>query len=369
MQRPIFKPLGTPVEELDTPAMVVDLALLEQNIQTVHSFFIERDAKVRPHVEAHRCPAIAHKQMAAGGTAGGISVTTVGEAEVFAQSGFEDIFIASEVVTSQKINRLCLLAQQARVTVAVDNSKNVAHLSEAAGESDVVLNLAVDINSRLGRCGVEPGRSALDLARAAVQAPNVHFAGLMSYEGTILTEDREELEAESRRAIQQVLDTRELIEKNGIPVRMVSAGATHNYDIAGSMSGVTEVPAGSYALMDARYRPQRSELRCAARVLGTVVSVPEPGTAILDLGQKSIGVDLELPVIDDVPGVTVASLSAEHGRLDLSEAQDGQVDLGDKVWLTPWETGTCANLYDQIHVARQGKLVAVWDVAARGQYR
>lgn len=367
MERPILKPIGTPVEGLDTPALVVDLDALEHNISTLHSFFQQKAARVRPHVEVHRCPAIAHKQLAAGGTVGGISVSTVGEAEAFAESGFSDIFIASEVVTAPKIRRLCALARHARVTVAVDSPANVKDLSEAAQAAGVTLNVAVDIHTRLDRCGVEPGRPAVALARACASAAGLSFAGLMGYEGPIFTEDPQELERQSRRCIQQVLDTRQMVEKAGIPVGMVSVGGTHNYEIAGSMSGVTEVPAGSYALMDARYARYRPQFRVAARVLATVTSRPEPGTIITDAGQKAVGIDAGLPAVN-VPGATVAAFSAEHGRLRL-DSDDGKLDLGDKVWFTPQDIGTCANLYDYIQAVRAGRLEAIWSVAARGRYR
>ncbi len=186
MERPVFKPAGTPVEELDTPALVVDLDALEHNIEVLHGFFRGADSNVRPHVEAHRCPAIAHKQMAAGGTAGGISVTTVGEAEVFAQNGFADIFIASEIVTSAKINRLCALAKQVSVTVAVDSPRNVGDLSDAAQRASVTLSVVVDIHTGRDLCGVEPGQPAGDLARAVSRASGLRFSGLMTYEGKIL---------------------------------------------------------------------------------------------------------------------------------------------------------------------------------------
>lgn len=366
MQRPIFKPVGTPVEELDTPCLVVDLGLLERNIETVHGFFAGREARLRPHVEAHRCPAIAHKQLDAGGTVGGVSVSTVGEAGVFAQSGFHDILVANEVVTPSKIASLCALARGSSITVAVDNPSNVDDLSEGAIAWGVRLKVLVDVDSRLGRCGVQPGRPALALAKAVARSRGLEFQGLMSYEGAIVTDDPEALAAESRRAIQRVLDTRELVERSGLPVNVVSVGGTHNYDVAASMPGVTEVPAGSYALMDARYRGQRPELAWAARVLATVTSGPEPGLAIVDAGQKAIGADLSNPVVEGVAGAKVLSLSAEHGRIELT---DGQIGLGDRVWLVPWEIGGCANLYDYIHVARDGRLVGVWDVAARGRYR
>ena len=369
MERPVFKPVGTPVEELDTPALVVDVDALQGNIETLHSFFRDRDAKVRPHVEAHRSPAIAHKQLAAGGTVGGISVTTVGQAEVFAQRGFNDIFIANEVVTRRKIDRACAVAGECRITLACDNPDNVRDLSEAAGARGVNLGVVVDIHTRLERCGVEPGRPAVDLARAIDRMPNLAFKGLMSYEGVIDTSGEDELATESRRCIQQVLDTRESVEREGIDVEMVSVGGTHNYEIAGEMSGVTEVPAGSYALMDSGYRERRPQFETAARVLGTVISRPEAGLAWLDVGQKAIGIDMGLPAVDDVDGVTVMSMSAEHGGLTLESDAGEALDLGDKVWLTPRDIGGCVNLYDYINGVRNGRLEAVWDIEARGRYR
>jgi len=369
MERPIFKPVGTPVTQLDTPALVVDLTLLEQNIETLHAFFRHREAKVRPHVTVHRCPALAHKQLAAGGTVDGISVTTVGEAEVFADHGFHDIAIANEVVTLPKIRRLCALARRATLTVAVDQPENVRRLSEAAGAYGVTLQILVDIHTRLNHCGVEPGQPAVELARAVQAAPHLDFIGLMTYEGSILPHEPERLAAETRQCIQQVLDTRQLLERAGLAVRVVSAGNTSNYEIAGAMSGVTEVPAGAYALLDARYSPHRPQFTPAARILTTVTSRPEPGTAITDAGQKAVSVDRGLPVAAALAEATVTSLSAEHCRLGLEGTTAEQLRLGDTLWLTPQDIGTCVNLYDYIHTARQGCLEAVWRVAARGQYR
>ena len=369
MERPIFKPVGTPVEQLDTPALVVDLAILERNIDTLHGFFRQHEAKVRPQVESHRCPAIAHKQLAAGGTVGGICVSTVGQAEVFAEHGFTDMLIANKLVTPQKIGRLCALARHASMTVAVDQAQNVQDLSDAAGSHGVTLHVVLDIRTRGNGCGVEPQQPALDLARLVQRAPHLEFAGLMTREGPTPTEDPGKLAAESRQWIQSVLDTREMIEQAGLAVRMLSVGGTYNYEIAGAMAGVTEVLAGTYALMDARYLQSRPQFKAAASVMATVTSRPEPGTAIVDAGQKAVGVDTGLPLVRDLPGVTAVALSAEHGRLRLPDDVKSTLMLADKVWLTPWDIGTCANLYDYIHAVRDGKLEVVWAVAARGQYR
>ena len=369
MERPIFKPVGTPVEQLDTPALVVDLAILEGNIDTLHAFFRQHDAKVRPHVESHRCPAIAHKQLAAGGTVGGICVGTVGQAEVFAEHGFTDILVASEIVPAQKIDRLCALARHASMTVAVDHPQNVQNLSNAARIHGVTLHVVVDVHTRGNGCGVEPGQPALDLARLVQQAPPLEFAGLMTREGPTPTEDPGKLAGESRQWVQKVLDTRQMAEKAGLPVRTVSVGGTYNYEIAGAMAGVTEVLAGTYALMDARYMQSRPQFKPAASVMATVTSRPEPGTAIVDAGQKAVGIDTGLPLVRHIPDIAAVALSAEHGRLRLPDDADGKIALGDKVWLTPWDIGTCANLYDYIHAVRDGKLEVIWDVAARGRYR
>ena len=369
MERPIFKPVGTPVEQLDTPALVVDLAILEGNIDTVHAFFRQQDAKVRPHIESHRCPAIAHKQLAAGGTVGGIAVSTVGQAEVFTEHGCTDILVAGEVVTPPKIHRLCALARHATMAVAVDHPQNVQDLSNAARTYGVTLHVVADIHTRGNSCGVEPGQSVLDLARLVHQAPHLEFAGLMTREGPLPTEDPGKVAAESRQWIQKVLDSREMVEKAGLTVHTVSVGGTYNYEVAGALAGVTEVLAGTYALMDYHYTQSRPQLKPAARVMATVTSRPEPGTAIVDAGQKAVGIDAGLPVPQELPGATAVSLSAEHGRLRLQDEADGKVALGDKVWLTPWDLGTCVNLYDYIHAVRDGRLEVVWEVAARGQYR
>ena len=223
MERPIFQPVGTPAEELDTPALVVDLSSLEKNIETVHSFFQGVDAKLRPHVARHGCARIAHLQMAAGGTGGGIAVTTVGEAEVFAGVGLIDITIANQVVGPSKIRRLCALAAGAKVTVAVDNPSNVSELSRAAASVGVNLGLLVEVDVGLGRCGVPPGAEVVSLARQIAGAGCVNFQGLLA----VLPKPGLEsmsggLESETRRAVQPVLDTRELLEKEGLPVATVS---------------------------------------------------------------------------------------------------------------------------------------------------
>ena len=368
MERPVFQPVGTPAEELDTPALVVDLDVMGRNIETLHSFFRRSAAKVRPHVSCHQCPNIARLQLAGGGTVGGIAVTTVGEAEVFSNAGFNDILVANEVVTRPKIRRLCALARLNRIAVAVDNPSNVSVLSEIAKDTNVTLQVLVDIDAGLGRCGVVPGAEAVELARMVAHSPNLQFKGLMAYEGPLLYGDKDTLEFQTRRRLQPVLDTLELMEREGLSVSTVSVGGTHNYDIAGRLPGVTEVQAGSYVLMDYNYCRYRPEFAPAAKILTGVISHPIETRVVVDTGHKATGPDLGLPVLEGVAGAKAVRFSAEHGILDLEGGAVGRLRPQDKVWLVPFNLALCINQYDYIRAVQGGRLEGFWPIAARGRF-
>ena len=358
MQRPIFKPVGSHVEELDTPALVVDLEALGRNVESMHSSFRDGAVKLRPCVESHRCPAIAHVQLAAGGTVGGVSAATVGQAEVFASNGFTDLLVASMVVTPSKIGRLCALARRAKVSVAADNAGNVRSLSEAAASQKVTLHVLINVDSGRGWSGVQPGRAAVDLASQVARASGLHLAGLMTHDA-----EGEAGPGEDDSSLERLLDARRELERNGLEVETASAGGGRGH-VPADVEGVTEVRAGSYALSDLRHR---NRFEPAARVLGSVSSLPEPGVIITDTGRKAIGNDTGEPSVDNIPGAKLRSLSAEHGIIDVG----GPVStaLGAPVWYTPWDIGACVNLYDYMYGVRNDRLDVVLEVQARGRYR
>ena len=359
MERPVYQPLGTPLEQLDTPSMVVDLGVMERNIETLHSFFRASPVKARPHVTAHKCPAIARLQLAAGGTVEGIAVSRVGEAEVFAAAGIDDILVSSEIVTRGKINRLCGLARRARISVAVDNPKNVDDLSEGALAAGATLRVLVHVNGGGDGAGAAPGSAAVALAKAVYGAPGIEFAGLMTPESAVMPEETD--------GIQAVLDTREAVEKEGMTVQTVSTGGVHNYEAAASTDGVTEVPVSAYPLMDYNYCRRLGQFQPAARVIATVISRPLEDYGVADAGHKATGPDRGLPVIDGLPGAQVARLSAEHTRVDLEGEARKSLKVGDTIRLIPRDLAMCMNQYDLLHAVRGGKLEAVWEIAARGR--
>ena len=374
MERPIFKPLGTPADELDTPALVVELDALEHNLSVVHTFFQQTPAKLRPMVSIHGCPTLAHKQLAGGGTVGGVAVMTLGQAEVFAAYGCRDITIVNTAVTPAKLRRLCALARQAEITVVADHPTQLQRMAEAAKDQDIVLRVLVQIATDAQQSGVVPHAETVALAQTIEQMPALTFAGITASSvplSRIPSADVTDADVASmsRQQLQQLADARSALENAGIDVQVVSVGETIIYEEAAHRAGVTEVMAGVYALLDAHYAPYWPHLQPAAHVLTTVTSRPEPSLAITDAGQKAVGIDLGLPQVTSLPGVETTGLSAEHCRLRLDASAQPAVKTGQKLWLRPWDLGTCTNLYDLMWGVRQGKIETSWPVAARGQYR
>ena len=361
MERPVFKPVGTPVEELDTPALVVDIGSVKHNIAEVHGAFDKGPSLIRPDVHAHLCPAIAAMQLAAPGTVGGVAVSTVGEAEVFAESGISDILIRNLLVTRPKITRACGIAGRCGVTVVVESEANTRLLSQIASDAGVELGVLVQVKATAGRIGAASADDALALARAVVTLEGLVFKGL--YTGS----EFEDQTSDSQ-TMRTLLETRDVLEAAGFSVSTVSVSASHELLSTGGVEGITEVIAGAYALMDTRHTAYHSNLRHAAKILTTVITHPEPDVAWLDTGQKASSIDTGLPEVYGVSGVSLSRMSAEHGGLVIEGDAQNSLKIGDKVWLIPSDIGNCANVYDFIHVADDGRLEAVWDVAARGQY-
>ena len=389
MERPIFQPIGSPAEELDTPALVVDLGIMEQNIAVLHNAVAGADdgsgadrVAIRPHVSCHGCPEIARFQLFAANNSSGVAVSSLAEAEAFAAAGedtsnddvaalpsraINDILIAGRVVTAAKISRLVTLAGRITLSVAADSARNVQDLAEAAQTAGVTLGVMVDMDTGYGFGGVASVQDAVDLARTVTGAPGLSLQGIMTYEGPLPITDRVELEAETRRRLQRILDARSELEQAGIEVATVSAGSTYNYDIVSQISGITEVQAGVYPLMDMETSRVRPELQPAASVLATVISHPVAGRAVVDAGHKTTGPDFGVPVLEAFEGAVASRFSAEHGILDLEGPATERLMPNDKVRLVPYNLALCVNQYDYIRAVRDGKLAGYWRVAGRGQ--
>ena len=367
MERPIFQPAGTPIDELDTPALVVDLDLMERNIQAYHGYFAGTQVTVRPVVTSHLCPQVARRQLAAA-SCRGIAATTLGEAEVFAASGFDDILVASPVVTASKIRRLCSLASQAKASVAVDSAGNVAQLSQAATSAGVEIGVLVEIEAGMGRCGVSPDAEVVALARAVSDSPGLNFRGIMATVPGPSGDDPESHVRQTRERLQVAVNAKDLMESAGLAVGEVSVGGAHCYTAISDLPGITEVRAGRYPLMDVRLQSHLPELSLAAMVLATVISHPVPEMAVLDSGHKATGPDHGRPVLQGVAGGTAARFSAEHGVVELESGAESELNPGEKAHLAPWELAVTVNQYDYIRAVRNGRLEGYWPLPARGRF-
>ena len=364
--------IGMHKTELDTPALLIDLDKMEANIQTMADYFSTVNAMLRPHVKTHKTPIIAHKQIAAGAI--GVTCAKLGEAEAVIHAGVRDVLIANQVVGSYKIARLINLAKHSEIMVAVDNPQNVQAISEAAVAKGATVRMLIEVNIGMNRCGVEPGKPALELANQIRQSPNLKFEGLMGYEGhTVARPDLKERDAAARQAIQHLIDAKHYLEKHGVEVSIMSGGGTGTFNITGSIPEMTEVQAGSYVFIDSTYRNVEGvgeHFDCSLSVLATVVSRPDPHRIIVDTGLKVLAKEFGIPQPIGITGVEMTGLSEEHGTLKtVGQVSDTNVSLtpGDKLEILPTHCCTTVNLHDRYYGIRNGIVESVWDIAARGK--
>ena len=245
--------LGTPVELIDTPAMIVDLDAAEANIRDMQKVVASGGASMRPHTKTTKSPYWALKQIEAGAI--GVCCAKVGAAEVLVGGGVKDILITSEIVSVSKITRLAALARHASIKVVVDDAENARHISEAAAAAQSEIGVLVDVNIRINRCGVEPGEPTTTLAKIVDQLPALHFAGLNGYEGHVFGFGDERI-PETLEALEKLQFAVSEVNDAGLPVETVSAGGTSTHDITCKVAEVTEVQAGSYIFMDGQYVDQ-----------------------------------------------------------------------------------------------------------------
>ena len=351
------------LHDIPTPALIVDVAALDRNIARMAAFFASGPCRLRPHFKAHKTPAIARRQLAAGSCVG-MTCATVAEAEV-AKDLCGDLLIANEIVSADKCARVAALARDRVVTVAVDSVAGIEALASASRSAAVTIGVLVDVNVGQGRCGVEPGGPAVELARRAASTAGLTLRGVMGYEGHLQpVRDRTERETRTRAAIQDLVDTAGQIRAAGLPCEIVSSGGTGTYDISGRVSGVTEIQAGSYALMDTDYGTVGVPFEQAFFVLGTIVSRPVPERCVADCGHKSMTKDHGHPSVKGVAGATVTALNDEHAVIAVPGSST--LAVGDRVQLIPSHTDPTVNLHDVFYAIDGDRVVDVWPIAARG---
>jgi len=354
----------TTKEEMETPALLIDLDFLEYNIATMAKFINDKKAKLRPHFKTHKCPTISHKQINAG--AKGITCAKLGEAETLVLAGIKDVLIANTIVQPSKIMRLASLAHgDAKISVAADNQQNISFLSEAATTVGSTIHVLVEVDIGMERCGVNTPEEVLLLARKILEASGLVFEGIQAYEGHLVyNTDIEARRQGVRKGADKLNKIKAFIENNGISVNQVSGGGTGTYNITGNDMIWTEIQAGSYIFMDTIYERLGLDFKNALSILATVIH-KRPGMAVTDAGLKVCSTEQGLPRIKKYPHLKFHDeLSEEHGII--IDPRDELTYLK-KIEYIPSHCCTTVNLHDHFYCMRNGYLESVWPISARGK--
>jgi D-serine deaminase-like pyridoxal phosphate-dependent protein len=347
-----------PLTVYSTPALVVDLDVFEANVAAMAALLRGTGKTLRPHVKTHRTPELARRQL--GGSAVGITCATVGEAEAMVAAGIDDVFIANEVVDPGKIARLVALGRRARVAVAVDDPEPVAALSREAGSAGVTIDVLIDVDILLHRCGVGSAAEAIGLADAITRSPGLRLLGIMGYEGRLRLGDPERT-VRIEEAYARLARIHAALVGAGFPIQVVSSAGTSTLGEALADPVITEVQAGVYALMEPELLNLDLPFQCAVAIRGTVIS-RHPGRIVLDVGRRVVGMEYGPP--DPIGFVaTRIAISDEHAAIEMA---DPLPPLGAQLDLAPGQIRTTFNLHDHVWVSRGGRVVDRWPITARG---
>ena len=343
-----------------TPALLVDLDAMEFNLQKMSNFFANKPCKLRPHFKNHKAPLLAWRQLRAGAI--GMTCATLREAEILVHHGVDNILIANEIAGACKAEHLAELSRCASVVVAVDSCSNMKDLARAQRNCKSQIEVVVDIDIGLGRCGVRPGEPAVQLAKCAV-GEGLKFRGLMGYDGHLqvlpASPERDQL---IREGSELLVRSAALIEGEGIPVSIVSTGGTGTYAVSGEYAGITDIQAGSYLLMDTLYLERGSCFRRSLTILATVISTNHDGHAVIDCGVKGVSGERGLSTVKDLQGVSLAALHAEHGLLEVTGDSNITLKIGDRVQLWVRYSDATVNLHSCLYGVRHGEIETVFQI-------
>ncbi len=352
----------TYIWELDTPALLVDLDALEHNASLTAQRCADAGIAWRPHVKACKAPAMALRLIEAGAV--GVTCAKASEALAMAEGGVTDILIANEVVGNQKVSRLVEVARRARLCVAVDDASNIREISAAADSAGVSIDLLVDIDVNLHRCGVTP-EAAPALCALIADLPAVRLRGLMGYEGHVMGLPDDEKERETRASAAILSRANELCQADGHEIGVRSGGGSGNYRFVLQQGVLNELQAGGAALMDLTYESMGvAGHRRALSLICQVVSAANSGRAAADAGWKATGRHTGLPAVRKPEGWQCVGLSAEHTHL----SRDGgePLQIGDRVEIVPHYSDSTVLLHRTLYAHRDGIVEEEWEISGAG---
>lgn len=354
------------IADLDTPALLIDLDIMERNLQRMADYARQHNLRLRPHTKTHKIPALGQRQLALG--AAGLTVAKVSEAEVMLRSGTPDLLIAYPTLGASKLTRLREVAQHTNVTMSID-SKEVA--DQLAG---LDIGVLVEIDVGLGRVGIDPGQPAADLAKHVDSLPGLRFEGIAFYPGQFKSTETTEMAEMETKVSAAIADTLAALGRAGLEAKIVSGGSTPTWAFSDRVHGMNEMRPGTYIFNDRNcvIAGSCSWDDCAATILTTVVSTARPGQMILDGGSKTFSsdrtslADVTYGVIQEDKAARFHKMNEEHGYVDITKCERS-FRVGDRVQVIPNHVCVAVNLHEQIYGVRQGRVEEVWKVEGRGK--
>lgn len=362
--------VGMDLAQVCTPALIIDLDAFEANVETLRARLRMAGVRHRAHAKTHKSVDIARYQIEHGGACG-ICCQKVAEAEVMVAGGISDVMVSNQVTDPGKIDRLARLAQSARILVCVDDATNVETLSAAAQRHGVEIECLVEIDCGAGRCGVEPGSAALDIAQEISTSDGLKFAGLQAYQGAAQhIRDYDERRRRLDSTIGQTRDTVELLAQAGLHCDIVAGAGTGSYYFEAASGIYNEMQCGSYIFMDADYQrvlaesgERISEFSNSLFIWTSIMSKTRDFEAVCDAGLKVMSVDSGLPVVFGRDDIEFGTISDEHGVI---ADPHNHLRLNQKLKLVPGHCDPTCNLHDWYVGIRDDKVECLWPVSARG---
>ncbi len=359
------------LDELETPAPVVDLARMERNLDGMAAYAASHDLALRPHIKTHKTPWLAAEQLRRGAV--GVTCATPREAEVMSEVA-EDVLLAYPAVGSVRARRVAALPADVRLTVALDSVHAADDLADAAREAGRRVGVLIECDMGMRRVGVQTPEDAVALVRHVAGRRELEYAGIAFYPGHI--REPVDQQGDALKALtQRVSRTLDVLRRADLDPAIVSGGSTPTALRTHEIEGVTEMRPGTYIFNDRTTAAigACTMNECALTVLATVVSIAVPGQAVIDAGTKSLGREPMRGAEGDGFGVVygredvvVRAMSEEHGLLDLSRT-DWRPAVGDRVRVIPNHVCIVVHLFDMVHGIRGETVESSWQVPARGR--
>jgi len=368
--------IGKSVDAIDTPALVVDLDMMERNLRAMAAFAAQHEVMLRPHAKMHKSAELAKLQMAAGAV--GVCVQKTSEAEALVAGGVHNIYISNEVIAPTKLARVAALTRLlaplgGKLAICVDSLEGIKRLAACMNEGRLASGIAssidvfIELNVGHNRCGVEPGPAAVALALEIRKHPALNFAGLQAYHGKAQhMRSASERQGAILSAIKAVRLTRQLIEDEGIKVALVTGAGTGTAPLEAASKLYGELQAGSYLFMDADYAANKSvvgqpRFKHALFVKTQVISV-HAQHVVCDAGHKSHAIDSGMPKVHAFSNrseLVYSNGGDEHGILKPAAGSTRLPSLGSMLWLIPGHCDPTVNLYNALIGVRGGLLRGV----------